>query len=121
MIDTSGYEHDYTACALFRGGLCTCDAAPGLARPQNRVQFFDDQQHGQCAYGEFSGTGFVVMNAVYANAPNGPARINPEIFMVWHVQDALKDQHGNWWFRGWHGVMDDFGNLVEIEVEEFPF
>lgn len=96
--------------------------ATAVGQKPCRVEFFDDG--GSSAYGDFKGTGFVVMNAEYANAQDGqraPLRLTPPAFTIWHVQDALKDQRGNWWFRNWHGVMDDFGDLVEIEVEEFPF
>ena len=38
-----------------------------------------------------------------------------EFGTTWFGRVAAYDQHGNRWERGWAAVVDDFGNLVEVQ------
>ncbi|MEP6770259.1 MAG: hypothetical protein ABI893_00570 [Polaromonas sp.] len=88
--------------------------------------FFDDDHNGHCAFpsdGERGGPGFVVMNHRQANhthfAPVG--FFDPKPTSAWFVEGSLLGPDGKWWFRDWWGVMDDFGDLIEIEIDMPPF
>ena len=75
-----------------------------------------------CAFQDKNGSGFLFMHYFPANhvhwKPTGLFDEKPT--SAWRVEDWLKDENGKHWSRIWYGVMDDFGDLVEIEIEELP-
>jgi len=86
------------------------------------VHFYNDRGDGYHAYQEKDGTGFVTIHYY----PTSHEHWKPVGFFdkkptsAWLVDDWLKDENGKFWNRTWYGVMDDFGDLVEIEIEELP-
>lgn len=90
------------------------DAATGSAS-DFYVQFYEhDLDGGYSAYRHAETNGFVLMNFV---RPSDRQRALTFYVPHWFVEDCLQDGQGKHWYRDWYGVMDDFGNLVEIDSD----
>ena len=84
------------------------------------VSFYDTTPEGFCAFNDAEGSGFCTMNYIRAHEVDHWAHpfLDQAPANAWHVDDYLVDARGKLWSRHWYGVMDDFGDLVEIEIEE---
>lgn len=86
----------------------------------SQVSFYDTTPEGFCAFNNAPGSGFCTMNYIRAHETDhwqGPF-FDMAPTNAWYVDDYLQDASGKLWSRSWYGVMDDFGDLVEIEVRE---
>lgn len=99
-----------------------------MTNPVNtdEIRFYDEEQS---AFSERLGSGFVQMN-YRRNAGRGRRSADDMLNCLcepagaWSVDDWLVDSQGKYWSRLWLGVMNDFGDLVEVEPDigdDIPF
>lgn len=94
------------------------------------IRFYECPITGLSAFSERGGTCFISMQFTRSNDLRAWGRTPerkeaPYPKSTWHVNDCLVDAAGNFWFRHWQGVMDDFGTLLEVTqpegIDEIPF
>lgn len=90
------------------------------------IRFYDDEHS---ALSDRPGTGFCQMHyrrTVSRGRSSADEMLNClcEPAGAWSVDDWLVDSQGKYWSRLWLGIVDDFGDLIEIDPDigdDIPF